>query len=71
MFRSQYGDMWSITEQLLAVVANALHVANWQRAGKGTKPKPILPPQAKKESQTFGRDPIPISQFDDWWNAND
>jgi len=62
--------MWSTSEQLLAVIANALHMANWQRAGKGPKPKQILPPQAKQQSQTFGKDPIPISQFDGWWDQN-
>lgn len=70
LFRSKHGEQWSITDQLLAAVANALHGANWQRGGgKGTRPKPIIPP-SEKVSQTFGRDPIPIRHFDEWWDKN-
>ncbi|WNT44408.1 tail assembly chaperone [Microbacterium phage Nicky22] len=66
-----HGTTWSIEAQLLATIADTLAVANWQRAGKKTapKPKPIPRPWEKPASSTFGSDAIPIADFDDWWNS--
>jgi hypothetical protein len=61
--------LWKITDHLLAVVADALHNANWQRGGgKGTRPKPIQRPGAGEDGQKLGADPIPAGDFWDWWN---
>jgi hypothetical protein len=64
-----WGPMWSVEAQLLATIADALHVANWQRIGKRSaqKPKPIPRPWEAPKSQAFGKDPIPVTKFDDWW----
>lgn len=45
-------SIWGLTEQLLAIVADTLSAANYQRAGgKGTRPRPLPRPGvgAKKE----------------------
>lgn len=64
---------WGATEHLLAATLDALNAANWQRAGKKTapRPKPIPRPGAKSADRRFGKDPIPISEFDDWWEGGD
>lgn len=48
---------WQIQEHLLALTADVLALANWQRGGgKGTRPKPIPRPgvEAQKNERTFG-----------------
>lgn len=68
----QHGQdvLWSLTDHLLAVIADALHGANWQRGeGKGTKPKPIPRPGQETDGPGFGKEPIPISDFDKWWDG--
>jgi hypothetical protein len=61
--------LWGITDHLLAVVADALHAANWQRGGgKGMRPQPIQRPGVEDGSQKLGADPIPAADFMDWWN---
>lgn len=48
--RSLHGEfaLWSPNEYLLALVADLLQAANWQRGGgKGTKPKPLARPTDK------------------------
>ena len=67
-----HGVRWDVTAQLLAVVADTLAAGNWQRAGKKTapKPKPIERPWTKTKTQALGSAPIPINEFDDWWEAN-
>lgn len=38
---------WGLTDELLAIVANILAIANWQRGGgKGRKPEPIEKPES-------------------------
>jgi hypothetical protein len=67
--RSQYG----VTEQLLVLVANVLMHANWQRQGNPNAPQPrqlLLPGDTPEGEQSFGSDPIPISEFDAWWDNN-
>lgn len=68
---SVHGVRWGVTDQLLAVIADDLAVANWQRAGKknAAKPKPIQRPWEKSKSRALGKDPIPVSQFDGWWET--
>lgn len=62
---------WGVTEHLLALIADHLAGANWQRGGgQGMQPRPVRRPGADTESRTFGSgDAIPMSQFNDWWNT--
>ena len=65
---------WGVTDYLLATIADALAVANWQRGSQGRRapgprPKPITRPGAE-EKQVFGRGAIRIRDFDDWWGAD-
>lgn len=60
--------VWTLTDHLLATAVDALHSANWQRGGgKGMRPQPITRPGADN-SEHIGSDPIPASEFMDWWN---
>lgn len=63
--------VWSVEAQLLATIADSLAWANWQRAGKknAPKPKPLERPWLKAKGQKFGKDAIPLSEFDDWWDG--
>jgi hypothetical protein len=62
---------WATTDQLLAYIYDALQTGNWQRAGKKSapKPKPFPRPWQKPAGQKLGSKPIPISEFDDWWDS--
>lgn len=65
---------WGLPEQLLAVVADELRVANWQRSGGKRKdaPKPIPRPGVEdKSSATYGRDAVSIDEMAAWlgWPA--
>lgn len=67
---------WGLTDHLLAVAVDAIEVGNWQRASSGRKsplpkPKPVPRPGAKREGQSFGSVPIPIKDFDAWWDAGE
>lgn len=63
--------VWTIGEQLLAILVDLTGHGNWQRLKKRFAPKPKrLPrPWEKQNTRQLGSDPIPISQFDDWWDA--
>lgn len=58
-----------VTADLLALVADLLAVANWQRQGKrnAQRPKPITRPGDKPSASSWGAEPIPIRDFDSWW----
>lgn len=61
----------TVTADLLAHVVDLLAAANWQRQGKKTaaKPKPLpRPGRAPADGQRYGSAPIPVGDFDDWWN---
>jgi len=66
-----HGQSWSIEAQLTAIAADALHIANWQRAGRRSAPKPkrIPRPWEKPKTTTLGKGAIPISMFNDWWDS--
>jgi hypothetical protein len=69
--RSILGDYagWTNDTYLLALAVDALHDANFQRGGnKGVRPDRVERPQAKKK-YSFGSDPIPIGEFNDWWDG--
>lgn len=72
LHESVHGPSWSTEAQLLAGLFDVLQMGNWQRAQKKSapKPKPIKRPWEKAAKSTrLGSDPIPISQFDDWWES--
>lgn len=58
------------TAYLLAGVVDLLAMGNWQRQGKknSPKPKPVPRPGSKATGTTYGADPIPVSDFEDWWS---
>lgn len=66
---------------ILADIYDLLAVFRWQYATANTKkgkkkpkkPEPYERPGAKREKKgtRVGRDPIPVSQFDAWWNGGD
>lgn len=61
---------WGPTEYLLADLIDVVQIGNWQRQGKkgAPKPKPVPRPGAT-QTRKFGKDPIPLTQFDDWWES--
>ena len=62
--------LWTVTDYLLAAAVDQLAAANWQRQGKKSapKPKPIPRPGSKAAGTTYGSAPIPVADFDDWWD---
>ena len=58
LYRRLAGDDWSLDQHLLAIVADRLAVANWQRSKDGQKgtrrPKPISP-LARKGGLRYGK----------------
>lgn len=59
---------WALDALLLAEVADALRVANWQRGGgkRSDYPKPIPRPGVEPESTTYGKGAIPIDEMEAW-----
>lgn len=69
--RRDQGHDWATTDYLLALIADQLAVANWQRTGKTSgRPKPIPRPE-QDNSEKYGADPIPLSEFNSWWDENE
>ena len=64
------GHLWSVTDYLLALIADLLQSGNWQRAGDkhAPRPKPIPRPGEKPDGEHMGSDPIPLGEFDAWWD---
>lgn len=54
---------WGLPEQLLAIIADALHGANWQRAqgAPSERPKPIPRPGIEQPKQ-IGRTAVSIEE---------
>ena len=64
--------MWTTDGYMLANIYDALAGANWQRAGRSNEPppKPIRRPNERQEGEeSFGFEPIPLSEFNDWWDS--
>jgi len=59
-----------VAADLLAVIADLLAISNWQRQGKksAAKPKRIKRPGVDNGDKKYGSAPIPVKDFDDWWN---
>ena len=66
-----HGQVWPVGDQLLANLLDAVNFGNWQRVNKKSAPKPKRTPRPWEttKAQRIGADPIPISQFHDWWDA--
>lgn len=65
-------EHWIQTDVLLAELVDLIASGNWQRGGNKHAPKPkrFPRPWEKANAQKLGADPIPISEFDNWWNSN-
>lgn len=63
--------LWTIQEQLQAHTADLIALSNWQRAGRkhAPKPQPIERPWLKAKSKALGKDPIPVADFNAWWDS--
>lgn len=53
---------WSTTEYMLANVVDALNAANWQRAGKGPRPKPVKRPEGASGHSYGTKKPVATQQ---------
>lgn len=69
---------WSRTDMLLARICEGIENLIWVTACKGAKrsrlpklPKRIPRPGVKPDERRIGREPIPISEFDDWYFGGD
>ena len=69
---------WSRTEHLLARLCEGVEQLAWIESCKGLKkskwpprPKRIQRPGVEPDGKRVGRDPIPISDFDDWYYGGD
>lgn len=61
---------WGLGEQLMAHVADLLATANWQRAGQGEPPKPIVRPGVESDANTLGGGAVPIDEIDAFLSSN-
>lgn len=68
----------ALLPMLLAEAVDTMHVISWEVAQANSRrdlgpryPEPIERPGAVKRHDThvYGSDPIPISEFDAWWNG--
>ncbi len=70
---------WSRTDMLLARICEGIEELAWIAAAKGVKkskwpkrpqriPRPGVEPD---EGRRIGKDPIPISQFDEWYGGGE
>ena len=61
---------WGTSEHLLALIADHLAGANWQRGGgRDMQPHPVPRPGVDTGGRSIGSDPIPMSQFGTWWET--
>lgn len=69
LFRAMNPDHdWDLAALLIAEVADAVRVANWQRGSGKRKdyPKPIPRPGIEPESTTYGKGAIPLDDMAEW-----
>lgn len=59
---------WDLSAMLLADIADALRVANWQRGGgkRSEYPKPIPRPGVEPDSKTYGKGALPVDEMKEW-----
>lgn len=59
---------WELPALLLAEIADATRVANWQR-GNGRRsdyPKPIPRPGVEPDSKSYGKGALPVDELEAW-----
>lgn len=65
-----------IVPQLLARLSDQISQLTWMYSSAHTtkkqpKPKPLIRPGVESaKEEVYGKDPIPISQFNDWWDSH-
>nr|DAG04358.1 MAG TPA: protein of unknown function (DUF5361) [Siphoviridae sp. ctYkG6]DAO02421.1 MAG TPA: protein of unknown function (DUF5361) [Caudoviricetes sp.] len=65
-----------IVPQLLARLSDQISQLAWMYSSAHTtkkqpKPKPLTRPGVESaKEEVYGKDPIPISQFNDWWDSH-
>lgn len=69
---------WSRSDMLLARLCEGIEMLLWVTANKGSKrsrqsqmPERIERPGVKRDKRHIGREPIPISDFNDWYFGGD
>lgn len=60
--------VWDLKALLLAEIADALNVANWQRSGQPRRdyPKPIPRPGVEPTTTTYGKGALPYDEMAEW-----
>lgn len=70
LYGSLYPDQaqWGMPEQLMALMADNLAVANWQRGGgkRADYPEPITRPGVEPKNKQFGKGAIPYDEMNEW-----
>lgn len=67
---------WGPNEYLLALVVDSLQWSNYllqlqiNPRSQPERPRPVSRPGAKPSGTRLGADPIPISQFEEWWSTH-
>ena len=58
------------TNSLLADLFDAVQLFQYGFAEKGSpKPKPYPRPWTEDKAEKYGKDPIPIREFNNWWSG--
>jgi hypothetical protein len=61
--------MWDVTDYLLANVVDLLAGANWQRSGKGQRPKPFPRPKSLADARRQRREMERMARKHAEWRA--
>lgn len=65
----------SLVAPLMAALIDSENFGRWEYAASVSKRKPKKPKHVKTpwskstEEQKLGRDPIPVGDFEDWWDS--
>lgn len=72
---------WATRMKTNAILADVFDAIEWfsysfriskaKRGSRPKKPKPYPRPGQKTEDTRIGKDPIPISKFDEWWDGGE
>jgi len=77
LYRAMNPDswQWSLSDHLLAVVADAVITGNWMQSKDGqrnrNRPKPIPRPGQEPQDKTYGSGALELDEMADWlgWNV--
>lgn len=67
---------WGATEHLLALLVDSVAWTNYlmqfqiNPRSQPERPRPVSRPGVKPTGTRLGADPIPISQFEEWWSTH-